>query len=207
LKFYDQLHFYNNNYKFFQNRLLTTNVSAFNPKKKERRLFNPSDWFFLGLTSDLLLLWDIDLFEPKFYSNQEVKLPLNQEDYPSAEQYIWTSFLNKFITIPKVKLFTFNKSLLLLSEKVLINNLQILLPSQLGFESYKYKTSSKIIILNNYLRYYSRRDWEILYRRHCYKKFKLTRLDSNERFLLFKLIFTYISSIKERIFSNHNIVI
>jgi hypothetical protein len=207
LKLFDQHKFYNTEYKFFKKRILTSNASSFNPRKKERRLFNPSDWFFLGFTSDLLLLWDIDLFDTKFYSNQEVQLPFNQEEYPSPEQYVWTSFLSKFITIPKIKLFTFNKSLLLLSEKVLVNNLQILLPSQLGFESYKYRNSSKISTLNNYLRYYSRRDWEILYKRHCYNKFKLSRLDSNEKFLFLKLIFSYISSIKEKIFSNHNIVI
>jgi hypothetical protein len=135
---FNKYNIYNENYKFFQDRIIASTCFFRNPRHITL-LFHISDIFHFVNLDDLLNLWDIPLapepettrwFDGKFEFFNTI--PSISCRYAS-EQYIWISFLRKkglrirfeysnHLSIDKV----------LLSEQTIVNNFVIETPQNLG---------------------------------------------------------------------------
>jgi hypothetical protein len=154
-------------FRFLDKRVLFCDISSFSHYKSNKRLFNPSDWFCFGLTSDLIHIWDIPLIDKKSLESQNLDGSFNQEFNLSAEQYIWTSFIKKFLSLNFPTIHTFNEKLLTLSNHIFANNLLFLESNMIKLNSLKYDTKSKLIRSLKLSSYYSFNDWKRLYNQFC----------------------------------------
>jgi hypothetical protein len=160
----------NPNYSFLENKVIFTDISSFNPQKNEKRLFNPSDWFTFGFTTDLLKIWNVPLLSIK---NEYLIVEgcIDQENFLSAEQYIWTSFVKKYLNINFESIYSYSEELLKLSNMIFANNLIFLNTNLIPINSPKYDNESFFIIKMKLDYYYSFNDWKKLYNQYCNGKF------------------------------------
>ncbi|MCI8285824.1 MAG: hypothetical protein HFE90_11335 [Firmicutes bacterium] len=127
---------------FFDERLLCCTIYSRNPRYTYNRglqlVAHPSDFFFFGLKSDVLRLYNMDLIceEDKIWFAR--KYPNNYvNDLPRfvPEQFLWVNFLSKYINninmLPKDKE-DIRSDIIKFSEKNLAANLILLSPIQLG---------------------------------------------------------------------------
>jgi len=178
-----------NNY--FSRRVLTCSISSFNPSKKEKRLFNASDWFFFGYKEDIQKIFDIP-FQQKTDLKRKIEDNLyDHKENLSVEQYIWTSLIKKSLDIKFDKIYSFSLKFKCLSEHFIANNLIILSPKQLGIESFKYKYNSEFVKYMECFYYYSYYDWIKLYSFYVSKKTNYVLLIKNLKYSFFFLLISY----------------
>lgn len=155
--------------RFLKERVLNCTVYAKNPHRHFPFPFHPSDWFFFGLREDLLAIWDIPLAQEPEMSQWFETHPRPVPDlFPHLllrylpEQYIWITFLSKFIKIGLA--FPWERSLraIDISEQSFANNLVFLEPQRIGIRSLKHR-----LTLDDWASVYSLSEWERLYRRYC----------------------------------------
>jgi hypothetical protein len=101
-----------------------------------------SDWFYFGLTEDLLKIFDIPLM-----SEEWLKGPKDGGYYSvlyncSAEQYLWFTFLSKYKSIPFKSYEDISNNNIETSEKYLANNSIILSAWRVGIDCLKYPGAS-----------------------------------------------------------------
>jgi hypothetical protein len=172
--FYTYLNKYDSiyKYKFFDKRILVSTYFSRNPEKVPL-LFHISDLFQIGLTKDLLQLWDIEIQpEPETtrgfkYSQKFPNDPFPFNNYKmkyASEQYIWYGFtkkkgldlsLNYFCEIP-----------LRLIQKAtisIIDNFVILSNEQIGIELPER-------LIHGEKKLYTNSEWLIHYENICNKK-------------------------------------
>jgi hypothetical protein len=191
LNYFNKFNLRNKEYLFFSKHVLTCNVSSFNPNKFEKRLFNPSDWFFFGYKRDIKKLFNIPLQD-----NNRLNGRINGNSYDhklnlTAEQYIWTSLIKKHLNLDFNKIFDFSNEFKKISESSIANNLVILSAKQIGIESYKYKNSSQFVKFMECYYYYSHYDWLRLYFSYVTKRTNLLLLIVNIPFSWLFLIINY----------------
>lgn len=161
-------------YPFFKHRVIIPTIYSRNPRRIPI-LFHPSDIFQVGLTEDLVDLWNIPL-QPEPATTRAVSpdQPLINDPYPkvgyrmkfAAEQYVWFAFarkrgldlnINHYCNLPPFKLFK--------SELSIINNFIIASPEQLG------------VLLptrfQNEPNLYTHEEWLELYNNYCLKGYKI----------------------------------
>jgi hypothetical protein len=114
--------------RIFAEPVISAELYSRNPRKLDcTLLFHPSDFFFFGLTTDLLDLWDIPLYDDAMVTKE-------WETWRYApEQYLWVCFLNKHgykVCLKHCSDFSFWKAWQ--SEQTLMSNLAILSEEQLG---------------------------------------------------------------------------
>lgn len=139
LDFFDRYREFDPDWAFVKKRVVTSNVFARNPRVHFPFLYHPGDFFYFGLTEDLLAIWDIPL-QPKSFSRwflgtEKDLLTFDDKSdiryYP--EQYIWMQFLEKFgCTLNKEHASDFSVSELEKSEKSIANNLVLVSDRRLG---------------------------------------------------------------------------
>lgn len=161
-------------WKFLKKRIISCTSVSFNPRKKFVVPFAPSDWFHFGLTEDVTSLWDI----PVIPEPDEKKDPDNpngtKKEYRdihryAAEQYIWISFLRKFVEINcRYSNDLFDGSLDK-TDMSIVNNIILLEPEQIPLTCIKYRDK-------NFLTYsksinYTHSEWLDLYEKFYLKKY------------------------------------
>jgi hypothetical protein len=170
LDHYNKYDIYNENYKFFKDRIIAPTYFFRNPRHITL-LFHISDIFHFGNLDDILNLWDISLapepettrwFDRKFeFFNT---LPSISCRY-APEQYIWISFLRKKGL--RIR-FEYSNHLsidnVLLSEQTIVNNFVIETPQNLGLNLPQRFEDGDIYSI------YQVSDWEFLYKKLCIER-------------------------------------
>lgn len=188
MKFFD----FDETFRFVESRIITSNISSFSPMKS-KRLFNPGDHFFFGLTSDLLNYFDLK--QLKLEDINKSSIPGNSIDHNeilSSEQYFFIGFINKFMEVHFSYLNEYNKNLMEVSEKVIANNLVIVDNLRLGIESHKYPHYSYSMKRMRYFHYYSYFEWLLIYIKYSQKNILLYKI------LNFFYLISYLSLINLR---------
>ncbi len=155
--------------RFTRGRVLVATVTSVNPRRNLQLPFHPCDWFYCGLTEDLLDIFTIPLFPEPAYTEwfKTRTYPCNHPNRTSmaryaAESYIWYSFCRKYLDVAFDHLCDVANNSVAISERTFANNLVILKPSQLGIVSLKKP------FLHSYLYYmYTFTEWKALYNKHC----------------------------------------
>lgn len=186
-----------NEFKILKNRVLTCNVFA---RRANIFPFHPSDWVFFGLKEDVLNIFDIPLADEAELTTYFSKNPLtsyhtegphdknfiknlpfettfifNKYGDPSRyqyspEQYIWTSFLRKYINLNFEHIFDITDENIRLSELSFANNLIIMDCKTFNATSLKYLTDLKYDVVVGTYDFY---DWQVLYKKYCDNNYKL----------------------------------
>ena len=158
-------------FAFLENRVIVSNYTTVNPKRILPFPFHICDWLYFGLTSDLISIWNIKLCtedEARWF--EEHLKPLNHpfESFLSryqAEQFIWYSFVRKYITINLDNCCDLSEYNLAVSEHIIANNIIILSCRQLGINSFKYPDINHSHA--HLYQMYSYVEWIHLYNRYC----------------------------------------
>lgn len=174
-----------NEYKFLKELVINTTNFAPNPYR-EPKLFHPSDWFYFGLTEDLLNIFDIPLCpEPetsRWFETRKRPTP-KQDSFGECfcryfvEQYLWVAFIKKNVELDFDNCFDIKKNNIEISEKIFANNLVLAEPYNLGINSYKHVDYFKKLHLSFV---YTEREWIKLYKKYCNKNVKLPIIDSEK---------------------------
>ena len=137
----DKYQEYDDNYKFLKNRVLVSSVCSVNPNKIPLP-YHPSDWFFFGLTEDLVNIFDIPLLTEEsanwFKGKVMNKFAYNWHSRYRPEQHIWTSFIRKHYPINFDHQNDIDNNNIEVSERIFSNNAVILDSLTLGIKSMKY---------------------------------------------------------------------
>ena len=166
---------YNNydiDYKFLKERVIVTNVTSINPKKKQKLPFHPCDWIYFGLKEDLECIFTIPLVNEPEFSDWFLahKIPASSpfNDITarySAENYIWSNFLRKFVKIEFENLADLSDKNIELTDITFANNLIILSPKKLGILNLKTNLGKA------YSQYtYSFNEWKKIYNKYAFGK-------------------------------------
>lgn len=183
--------------KILKNRVLTCNVFACRANVFP---FHPSDWIFFGLKEDVLNIFDIPLADERnlttyfernpltpyhtegphdknFINNLPFETTFNFNKYGdpsryqySPEQYIWSTFLRKYIDLNFEHIFDITEENTRLSELSFANNLIIMDCKTFNATSLKYQTNLKYDVV---VRSYDFYDWQILYKKYCDNNYKM----------------------------------
>ncbi len=119
---------YDNNFKIVDNRVVV--LSTCNPNRNHKFPFTLSDWFFFGLTSDLIKIFEIPLIRNNLQIQNDFGEFVSVESPYSAEQYIMVSFIRKYKQISFSNKSDLNNDSITVSERYFANNF-ILLPAKL----------------------------------------------------------------------------
>ncbi|MFO0743485.1 MAG: WavE lipopolysaccharide synthesis family protein [Candidatus Paceibacterota bacterium] len=128
---------YNYDYKLVEKRVVM--LTTCNPKRRFKFPYNAADWFYFGLTKDLLDIFNVDLVSGDYvcrheYDNQKKKCI---SPY-SSEQYIWFNFLSKYKKINFKNLRDISNNNIEESEKYFANNTILLTAKMAGLDWLKY---------------------------------------------------------------------
>jgi hypothetical protein len=173
---------FNERYKIFEERIVISTIGSLN-QKNTKILYNFSDWFNFGLTSDLKKIWnyakveneDINYFT-KFKNKKKNIYGKNWDLKFTAEQFIFFKSISQFIEDKIEHAQDYSKKKLLSAEKYLINNLYLVDPDKVDFVFPKYDSrinkflnKSNTNLRNNELIFlsYSENDWLNIYNKKC----------------------------------------
>ena len=108
LKFYNKFPKRSEKYNILKERVIISTSFSPNPVRGEAKPYHPSDWFFFGLTTDLIKIFSSELApipETTDYFKTH-KRPVVRFDFwhkdnlrYATEQYIWVAFLRRFIEL------------------------------------------------------------------------------------------------------------
>lgn len=70
-------------------------LPTYSPRGPVTLLFSVCDWFFFGLTDDVKNIFDIPLMDERAFRGETINGYYPRESNFEAEQYLWTSFLEK----------------------------------------------------------------------------------------------------------------
>ncbi len=148
LKYFYKYPHFDETCKFVKNRIIAFSIfslkSEYSPKFIMPRPYHISDWAYFGYKKDLLSLYDIPLTtEPKFSQYFLHRTKNYQDIFPtrlwkmSPEQYVTSSFFNKFTKINFSHLADISNDNEMLSEKLIANNFLVLDQDQFSLISLK----------------------------------------------------------------------
>lgn len=191
-----------NRYPFFKHKIIVPTYFSRNPEKAPL-LYHISDLFQVGLTEDLLNLWEINIQpEPETtralpYSKKIWNDPFNHNKYKmkyASEQYIWFAFAKKMNLDLSLKYFC-QVPLRLISKSTIsvIDNFIILSPEQIGLI-----IPEKLV--HGEKKLYTFKEWSNLYDEICVKKSKLRilKLIFRVKIISFNYVFrNFVKSIKQ----------
>lgn len=174
MKYYDRYPARASEWRIFKERLITCSMWARDPNcPYSLQPLHPPDWVHIGLTEDVLLLWDIELqAEPEssqwFLTRGPVPLPPPPDPDIrrfSPEQYLWRTLLAKYGHVGFEFRGDISEYNIRLTELTFANNLIILDLKQFPFVVHKYPLPLKPWY--RYYRFISHKEWEWLYDTHC----------------------------------------
>lgn len=164
----------NERFRFFEERVVVGTIYSPNPERWSKKPFHPSDWFAFGLTEDVRNLWGIPLApepETSFWFKTH-PVPAGNQDNDTMryrpEQYVWLSFLRKYVNVPCEHQWDYGEHNRELHELALANNLILLHPREIGIQFTKYRFG-----ILNWISFYHHLEWLELYKKYCDPEFPL----------------------------------
>jgi len=163
-------------YKFLQERVVVANAFTRKYAKGHKVAFHLSDFFYFGLTEDLLSLWDLPLihdFEP---SSSNPLSPCYPNYLIDCTQLFWLLALQKFSpSITLEHLLDSSQGKITQSECCYANNLIIASPEDLGLGLGEKFSNGKARISREkgkcaHLQF---TEWQTLYKKYCDANFKV----------------------------------
>jgi hypothetical protein len=144
------------------------NLYCRDPKNKLYKMpYHYSDLFMFGLKSDMLNIWDLNMYKETDESFIINKYGIRIMRY-FPEQYIWLNFLRKYNKVICDRYDSKSRKIYRDSEKYMINNAVVLEQNQLGIRSLK-----ESIYTHLPESCYSYKDWLFLYKRYTSLLFRL----------------------------------
>ena len=182
LKYFDEFEKYNNDYKIFKHKVITSTFITRNPKcKKFPYPFHVSDFCFFGLTEDLIDLFDIPLVDKEeqnyFLEHKGIKNPNNFICRYAAEQTIMINWLKKYKNIDCKYYNDNSEKNIKLTEQFIVNNFILLNWKQFDINTLKfYLTKLKSRLEANIC--YTYLDYTKLYKKLCDNEYKTKFIDT-----------------------------
>ncbi len=156
-------------YKFFDERVVVSNVFTRKYAKGYPVAFHLSDFFYFGLTTDLKIIWDLTLYPDANDKEFKVQASHRNDFEIDCTQMLWLSALRKFD--PEVKLNNLldrKNDALSHSNKIYANNVIIASPEDLGLGlCQKFLGSARISRTKGRCAQWQHWEWKEIYRRHC----------------------------------------
>lgn len=166
-------------HRYSRERVVTNNTFARLYAKGMRVAFHSCDFFYFGLTEDVLDMWDLPLFDDFEFDPDK----LGQRQYhgfpgyhPDATQDFWLRYLNKHMTKPiEIRhLHDLGKDYLRISDLCYANNLVVAGPNDIGLGlPEKFGGGTKTTRKSRLFAYLQFQDWQLLYRRYCYPVYRI----------------------------------
>jgi len=134
--------------KFTKRKILIPSNMAINPDREIKLLFSPSDFFFAGLTEDLVDLYNIPLVSNEelnyfnsYKGSYENTMILRSRLRYTSEQYLFCSFIKKKIKVNFKDAFDYNKNNRSIHDEVFSNLFVMKNNKKIGMNCYKYPMS------------------------------------------------------------------
>jgi hypothetical protein len=157
-------------YKVLDEKVCVSNRTTINPRRLYPLPYHICDWYFLGLRSDLIEIFNIELSPEPLYTRwfESRKKPANDFDPANysrymAEDYVWSTFLKKKRKINHEFYCDISPAAIEESERFIANNLIVLSNVALGIEALKYPG----YCAPHLLKCYTWREWQKLYALHA----------------------------------------
>jgi len=164
---------------FSRERVVVNNTFTRLFAKGLRVAFHSCDFFYFGLSEDVLDMWDLPLFDDYEYDPAK-KGQVQHEGAPHYNvdvcQELWLRFLNKHLAEPIElhHLHDFDAALSLVSDQSFANNLVIGGPEDIGLGlPSKFGRGTRATRPSRLMAYASHQDWQRMYRRHCDPEFSV----------------------------------
>jgi hypothetical protein len=148
LDYFNKYPYYDEKYKFVKNRIIAFSIFSIKAEYvrfKVSRPYHISDWAYFGFKEDLLNMYDIPLTDEPEFSQYFLNNPKNYEElFPnriwkmSPEQYVTSSFFNKFIKVSFNNPADISNNNEQLSETLIANNFLVLDQDQFHLISLKH---------------------------------------------------------------------
>lgn len=158
---------------FSRERVVTNNTFTRIYAKGMRVAFHNCDFFYFGLTHDVLEMWDLPLFEDVDYDAGRPGKAQHKgapEFATDATQEFWLSYLNKHLASPIElrHLHDLGGDYLEISDQCYANNLVVAGPMDLGLGlPSKWGGGTRADKTSRYFAYMQHPDWQQLYRKYC----------------------------------------
>lgn len=154
---------------FLNERVVVANVFTRQYAKGFRVPFHLSDFFYFGLTEDLLALWDLELFPDARDPETDREDVLFQGFATDCTQAFWIRALQKFDSSIHINnLLDNTPENLETSEKCFANNLVIASPAELGLGlCQKFLGTARISRTKGQSAQWQHWEWQEIYRRYC----------------------------------------
>lgn len=181
-------------YKFLQERVVMSNVFARRYSKGHKVAFHLNDFFYFGLTKDLLTLWDLPLVED-FIPSKEQPYHASHPNYViDCAQLFWLKALNKFdSSIQLEHLLDNSKEKLTQSDICYANNIIIGAPSDIGLGLCKrFVEKSRVSKPKGQCAHFYFFEWQLLYKKYCDSEFKVEySLKKRIEVLFYRLMYVH----------------
>lgn len=163
-------------YKFLQERVVVANAFTRKYAKGHKVAFHLSDFFYFGLTEDLLSLWDLPLIPDFEKKENQLSSPCYPNYIIDCTQLFWVLALQKFE--PSIKLdhlLDNSHDKLVQSDMCYANNLIIASPEELGLGLGEKFSNGQVRISRDrgkcaHLHF---NEWQALYKRYCAPSFRV----------------------------------
>ena len=193
--------------RFSRERVVVNNTFTRQFDKGMRVAFHNCDFFYFGLTEDVLDMWDLPPFEDfRFDPSKQGKVQHGgAPDYnPDVCQELWVRYLNKHLATPlelRHRHDTGGGEFLLTSDRSFANNLVIGGPVDIGLGlPAKFGRGTRATRPSRLYAYVSHSDWQRLYRRHCDPGFDIdTRLADTMRRLFWRRLYMPVRAVGGRL--------
>jgi hypothetical protein len=207
LNYFDKFKFVDKKNVILKKKVLISSHYTIDPRKLPLP-FHFSDWFFFGLKSDL-----IKIFNQNYMSKENKKVPdwfLNKKkpkfffnEYSSkfrSEQILTLNFLRKYKKINIRHAYDHNFKNIILTEKILASNFVVLNPNLISISSMKHPSfanTQDLLFFNELVTF---KKWQKLYKKNIFKNYKIRNI-----YLLdfFKSLRWMLTNPKEAIYRFH----
>lgn len=182
LKYWDKYPERSDKYRFLEHRIITSTSFAPNPHR-EPKPYHPSDWFFFGLTNDIIDVFDSVLCpEPetsRYFESHKRPIVKYDSWIPAltqyaTEQYIWVAFIRRHMNLDFNHCFDIDRGNIERSEAIFANNVIMLDVKNIGYGSFKHKNIKNGFDLTFM---YSHNEWLRLYKKYCNAKIFIPIVD------------------------------
>lgn len=195
-------------YKFLQERVVMSNVFARQYSKGHKVAFHLNDFFYFGLTDDLLTMWDLPLVKDFIPSEKQAYHDSHPNYVIDCAQLFWLMALNKFDTNIQLKhLLDNSKDKLMQSNICYANNVVIASPEEIGLGlCTRFLRKSRVSKPKGKCSHIYFYEWQVLYKKYCDPKFKVEcSIKDKMKLNLYRLryIFPLFIEAKLRILKKH----
>jgi hypothetical protein len=132
--------------------VLITNVTSYNPRFLRRRIHHPCDWFYAGLTTDLMQIWNIPLMPQEWFTwftgpnNSTIESIKNDQICRyDPEEYVWSRLLEKQVALQFSDSFDVTDENIEVSEVFIARNLQLTTNTNLGIRSTTHPNANSLL--------------------------------------------------------------